>query len=230
MSDLLFISAIVLGFGGSLHCVGMCGPLVISMPFNRVENKPLAILSYILAKALAYSLLGALVGTIGKGFAVLSMQQALSFSAGISIIIFAFLPGILPKIQMPSLVRKGLSDSYNNIFENPSQSRFLAFGFFNGLLPCGLVYASLAAATATGSAWMGALYMFLFGIGNAPALIAVILAKTRGSLLFRKGLSKFSLVIMLTVGTILVFRSLETTHKHGDSQHAGSAVNCTLSK
>jgi sulfite exporter TauE/SafE len=62
--------------------------------------------------------------------------------------------------------------------------------------------------------------MFLFGIGNAPALIAVILAKTRGSLLFRKGLSKFSLVIMLTVGTILVFRSLETTHKHGDSQHA----------
>jgi uncharacterized protein len=227
MLYLLFISALVLGFGGSLHCVGMCGPLVIGMPFHRVNNKLFSILLYMLAKALAYASIGILIGLIGKGFAVMAMQQALSFTAGIFIIIFALVPHLLQKIKMPSLLSRRMADSYSNVLERPSLHHFFVFGFFNGLLPCGLVYAALAAASATASPWGGGLYMFLFGIGNAPALIAAILVKNKGSLVFRKYLSKFSLVIVLATGLLLMLRSFEGTHKHEAVEHAGTSTDCT---
>ncbi|MEO6723193.1 MAG: sulfite exporter TauE/SafE family protein [Ferruginibacter sp.] len=230
MSYLLFISALVLGFGGSLHCVGMCGPLVVGMPFHRVNNKPFAILLYMLAKALAYASLGVLIGIIGKGFAVLAMQQALSFTAGLFIIIFALLPHLLRKIKMPSLLSKRMAASYSKVLEKPSLNHFFAFGFFNGLLPCGLVYAALAAASVTASPWGGGFYMFLFGIGNSPALIAAILLKNKGSLVFRKYLSKFSLVIVLATGLLLMLRSFEGVHTHSGVGHAGRPADCLPTK
>jgi uncharacterized protein len=226
VSAILLISAIILGFGGSLHCVGMCGPLVMGIPFQGVKNKTVSILLYMFAKALAYAILGVIIGLIGKAFALLALQQALSFTAGIFIIALALLPRLSHLVKMPSLFNKGLAGTYSRLMQKPSLHHFFAFGFFNGLLPCGLVYAALAAASATVSPLTGGLYMFLFGVGNAPALIAAVLVKNKGSLVFRRSLSRFSMVIVLATGIILILRSFQDPHHIPASPHTMNSIEC----
>jgi uncharacterized protein len=226
MSSVLLISALVLGFGGSLHCVGMCGPLVMGMPFQHVKNRATAMLLYMLAKASAYAALGVVIGLIGKGFALLAMQQALSFTAGVFIIVFALLPRVLHLVKLPSSINKQMGDAYGRVLQNPSLYHFFVFGFFNGLLPCGLVYAALAAASATASPVSGGIFMLLFGVGNAPALIATVLVKSKGSLVFRKSISRFSLVIMLAAGIILMLRSFEQPHHANGEHHNLNSIEC----
>ena len=228
MSTLFIISAIVLGFGGSLHCVGMCGPIVMGMPFHTASNKTGSILLYVLAKAIAYATIGVLIGLVGKGLALFALQQALSFTAGIFIIILALLPGILRKAKMPALFNNALTEAYGRVMHKPSLVRFSVFGFLNGLLPCGLVYAAVAAASAVASPLWSGLYMLIFGVANAPALIAVVMVKNKTSLVFRKYFSRFSLVIVLATGVLLIVRSFEGFHQHDSphSTHTTSVVNC----
>jgi uncharacterized protein len=74
----IILSAFALGILGSLHCIGMCGPLVMSMPFQKARGGKIVIASilYHIGKAITYSLFGLLAGTIGKGFVFFKWQQS----------------------------------------------------------------------------------------------------------------------------------------------------------
>ncbi|RZJ83245.1 MAG: sulfite exporter TauE/SafE family protein, partial [Chryseobacterium sp.] len=55
--------AFIIGFFGSLHCVGMCAPLAFSLPTH--QNRIWVVvekLSYNLGRAVSYALLGLLIG------------------------------------------------------------------------------------------------------------------------------------------------------------------------
>jgi sulfite exporter TauE/SafE len=64
---------------------------------------------------------------------------------------------------LPPLLRSYLSS-------HRARDLFLA-GVFTGFLPCGLVYAFLALASASGTMWQGGLRMALFGLGTAPMMV-----------------------------------------------------------
>ena len=91
MEIALVLSAIALGFASGFHCVGMCGPIALSMGFSRKQaaNYYLQNATYQFGRIFTYALLGALLGIIGKGFELAGFQQSLTILVGILLIVMA---------------------------------------------------------------------------------------------------------------------------------------------
>ena len=73
----MIASAFFLGLLGSLHCVGMCGPLALSLPLERSTKIKLVFesLIYNSGRIVTYMLLGAVLGLLGQGFFVIGFQN-----------------------------------------------------------------------------------------------------------------------------------------------------------
>lgn len=204
----LIAAAFGLGIAGSLHCLGMCGPLVISMPFQQARNKaviPASIL-YHIGKTVMYAALGLVAGSIGKGFSMFAWQQGLSIVAGVALLLLTFLPSIKRRMGMPGWVQRSFARLYASRENGTPLLRFMAFGLLNGLLPCGLVYAALAAATVTAHPLQGMLFMAVFGLGTTPSLTAVIFLQGKISTRFKASLMRTSYYLSILIGILLILR------------------------
>ncbi len=204
----IMLSALVLGFLGSLHCIGMCGPLVMSMPFQKVRDGKvvLATVNYHLGKALTYSLFGLIAGSIGQGFAFFKWQQTLSVVAGVTLLMITFLPILKNKIRLPVAVQHGFNKLFAIASAQTDLKYFFAFGFLNGFLPCGLVYTALAGAVVTATPQHGMLFMLFFGLGTIPSLTSVILFQHKIGVSLKKYLLRSSYYISILIGVLLILR------------------------
>jgi len=208
MSYTVLISSFLLGIGGSLHCLGMCGPLALSIPYHGgAIPKWLKLLMYYTAKAIVYGAMGAVVGLFGKGIMLMDWQQGLSIVAGIFIILWACFPFIKPGAGH-FLFQKQFSKLYQVLQQKPKLYHYFSLGFLNGFLPCGLVYTALAAATVSGGAFGGFSAMFLFGAGTAPALVLLVIFKNKMSFQLRKKLKPLSLLLGVAIGALLIVRGM----------------------
>lgn len=204
----LIAAAIGLGIAGSIHCLGMCGPLVVSMPFQHAKANaaiPASIL-YHGGKTITYAALGLIAGLAGKGFTLFAWQQGLSIIAGVSLLLITFLPSIKRHMHMPGWVKRSFGKLYAVREHGTPLPLFIAFGLLNGLLPCGLVYAALAAATVTADPLKGLLFMTGFGIGTIPSLTAVIFFQAKMAHGLRTSLLRSSYYISIVVGILLILR------------------------
>lgn len=206
---LLITTAFVLGLGGSLHCLGMCGPLVISIPFTVKENHNyFSVAAYFISKALGYGLMGFIMGSIGCGFSFIEWQQALSIICGIFILLIAFYPVLQHRFLGSYSIQKPLQKIFAKMQAQPKWYYFAAFGFVNAYLPCGLVFTALAGATVTATATNGFLFMFFFGIGTVPALAATLFFKNKISFNYRQYFQKTAHYLAVLMGVILIIRGL----------------------
>src|ERR1700675_4874711 len=82
-------TAFLLGLVGSLHCAGMCGPLVLALPGtgNTSRSYILGRLAYNVGRLGVYGLLGAIFGLLGGTFALAGLQRWISLVAGAAILI-----------------------------------------------------------------------------------------------------------------------------------------------
>jgi sulfite exporter TauE/SafE len=130
------------------------------------------ILLYNAGRITAYSGIGIASGWLGRQFYIGGLQQWLSITIGCGLLLavivrnkrFHFSTGIYGsriKMILGSLLRK---QQLHTLY---------AIGFFNGLLPCGLVYFAVAGAIATGSIAQGAMFMCAFGAGTLPAMVTI---------------------------------------------------------
>lgn len=211
--NMMLWTALMLGVVGSLHCIGMCGPIALALPVqNRSRQFKIAgILTYNFGRAVTYAALGALAGLAGKTVSWMGGQQALSITAGTIILVLLVLSLIGEKIPLPPMltgiytaVRKALG----KLFQNRTVKGFFLIGLLNGLLPCGLVYAALAGAGATGSVWEGAVFMFVFGMGTLPAMFALPYAGAFFSSAFRGRLRKAVPVFVGVMAVLLIIRGM----------------------
>ncbi len=208
MNPFILWSAFLLGILGSMHCLGMCGPLALSIPFSAQDDgRWRRIFFFYLAKAFAYSIMGGVMGIIGKGAMLMEWQQVLSILAGLFILLMALLPA-LKHAKMHFVFRKQFQSIYTRLREQPRTRYFFMLGFLNGLLPCGLVYTALTTATLAGGITGGALAMLLFGLGTTPALVLLILFKHKIRL--HRQLRRVSLSTLLSaaIGLLLILRGL----------------------
>lgn len=178
---MIWWTAFLLGLFGSLHCLGMCGPLALALPAARRQGFDFVIgrLLYNGGRVLTYGALGILFGLIGQTLVLAGLQQVLSILAGL------FILGYLLLRNRPVFAVKGtgwiaagvgrLKTSLGGLLKQRSKRALFGIGLLNGLLPCGLVYVALAAAAATGSAAGGLQYMLWFGLGTAPLMLGVSL-------------------------------------------------------
>lgn len=198
---------------GSFHCLGMCGPIAMNLPLGEANSfgRIHGILLYNVGRIVTYSVGGALVGVVGFGFRLAGFQQVLSIGLGLFLLFNLFSPRIFKHLFPNSLVLNRLRSKIiyaiqNSIKRNTKSSLFLT-GLINGLLPCGLVYAALAASAVTGNIWSGSLYMAIFGIGTVPTMFSISYFANI-SLSFRAKMRSITPVITVIVGCLLVLRGL----------------------
>ena len=207
-------SALTLGFIGSMHCLGMCGPIALVIPLNRSSNATMisGALSYNLGRIITYSFLGALLGLIGMSFALGGYQRSVSIGLGALIIISAFLPGLVTKyFNIIPFVAKGtyfLKNSLSGYIKRKSILSLFVIGVLNGFLPCGLVYVAIAGAIISGSVLSGAVYMAAFGVGTAPTMFALPMLGRFISDDFRKKVMKVFPYVLILFGVLFILRGL----------------------
>ncbi len=209
----MILPAIGLGFAGSLHCAGMCGPIALAIPVGKggAAHKAMAYGIYHFGRISAYAILGFLFGTLGYGFSMSGFQQGLSIAAGVLMLVFIWLPKISHRIlpkgpihRIQSYVTRAMASR----LKSHRAPALLGLGFFNGLLPCGLVYLALAGALASFDPLQGAAFMALFGLGTAPTLLLVAFTGSRVSGRWRGKLQKLATSMATFIAILFIIRGL----------------------
>ncbi len=208
------LAAISLGFLGSFHCVGMCGPIALALPVHQksASQKTISILAYNSGRILTYALFGILFGLIGQSFALFGYQQNLSVLLGALILLallvpkrFAYHLSVTGKLY--GLLNR-LKNKIAHLFQQRSIRSFFSIGLLNGLLPCGLVYMGIAGAIATGSVLKGLLFMAFFGTGTLPLMFLVSYSSHLLSLKTRHIIHKAVPVFIGIMAVLLILRGL----------------------
>lgn len=202
--------AFLTGLLGSMHCVGMCGPIAMALPVVGKNNteKILGRVLYNFGRLFTYSVMGFLLGSFGLGLKLAGIQQGVSITAGILIVLTGIFSTawLEKKLGNPFSLLKG--NLIPKLFQQKNLSSLFLIGTLNGLLPCGFVYVGLIASVATQSAFEGALFMLFFGLGTFPLMFGVsilgqfISVKTRG--VFRK----LTPVFAIFIGCIFILRGM----------------------
>lgn len=204
-----------MGLLGSVHCIGMCGPLVMALPISNLNaiQKVVAIILYHVGKIATYGLLGLIVGFFGKQIPFYNVQQHLSIVIGSLILVYVLWVFYLhPKRKLGFIkidwLQKPIITALGKLFKQNNASSFLLIGMLNGLLPCGMIYLALGSAWAGQSVVQSGLFMVLFGLGTMPALLLAAFGGQLLGLAFRHRIQKALPFILTSMGVLLILRGM----------------------
>ena len=170
----MYTTAILMGLAGSLHCAGMCGPLVLAV----TAKNPFAVnkVVYNLGRITTYGILGIVAGAVGRLFQFTVYQNILAYLLGGILLLIGF--GAINGIRIPILNRliHQFTDWVRKIFGkllNGNRNLFF-LGMLNGLLPCGLTYLALTYCFTLDGFVDGFLFMVIFGMGTIPVMVGLV--------------------------------------------------------
>jgi sulfite exporter TauE/SafE len=211
----VIISGFTLGAAGSLHCVGMCGPLSLALPVQHLSKtkKFFSLLLYQFGRIITYSAIGLLFGLAGRRIYISGYQQWFSIGMGLLVLTLA----VLYFIQNKTVHLKFLNQFYFSIQKLISRLLksitgpfgFLLMGIANGLLPCGMVYIALAATLSFTEIIQSVSFMAMFGAGTLPAMMMVAYADQLIKLEVRQTLRKAIPFFVVIMGVLLILRGLD---------------------
>jgi sulfite exporter TauE/SafE len=171
-----YITAFVMGLTGSLHCLGMCGPILLAVSgfYSKPTEMLMPQLFYHLGKLITYAFIGVCFGLLGQTVSLVAIQSKLLLFAGFFLISFSLFGVFTPSPLR--VVEQKVTQTMGGILKWRGGGSFF-LGFLNGAIPCGLVYSAAIGAVATQIWWKGSLFMIFFGIGTIPALFFVALSR-----------------------------------------------------
>jgi sulfite exporter TauE/SafE len=203
--------AFFIGLFGSVHCIGMCGPLAFAVPtaINKwwlvVADK----LMYNLGRIITYTFLGLLIGFIGKQLWLSGLQQGVSLLSG-TLIIMAGFSRLLKIRSRDNKILNLLLLPVNRLLNYALRHRagHLVVGLLNGFLPCGFVYLALVGAVNTSSPLASAQFMFWFGAGTFPLMLIATLSSGFISPVIRRRINRVMPYLMVCLGFWFILRGL----------------------
>jgi sulfite exporter TauE/SafE len=238
-----FAPPFIVGLTGSLHCLGMCGPLVVAWSLHyrtasqaRSGNEGFFFFSgaflhhvaFHAGRITTYGVLGAVVAGVFGSLEVhrFSMQYRAGFAIasgialiGLGLVIFGALP-------LPHFVARLLSPQASvfgkrlaRLANSGSPGSKIGLGMLTGLLPCGLTWAMLIAAASTLSPARGLVTMAAFGLGTIPALLAAGISASLVSARMRLLGERAAAIFIMIMGASLAVRGLGSVLGFGD--HCG---------
>lgn len=225
------LTALLMGTFSSLHCVGMCGPLVLSSPIFGLtgSSKWVGWIGYHGGRLTTYVLIGVLLGVMGRRISLAGWQQGFSVVLGVILLLTFFLGRYrvsLEKIPLLRTMQQGLFRFIAHSMRQPGMGSAWGMGMANGLLPCSMVYMAATGAMAAGSIQGGMLFMATFGIATTPALLLL----TELGVRFRFRINGILGVFTLIVGILLIIRGLNLNipflSPFLQMGTAGTAVDC----
>ena len=210
------------GFG---HCIGMCGPIVVSLSLNlKDKNILLPHLLYNSGRVITYGVLGGVMGATGSFTLVAAhiaeIQKGAMIFAGILIIIMGLaMSGWISFGQVfGNSYNPGgfVSKGFRRLSQIKSPAAYFPIGLLLGLLPCGPVYTALLAAAGAGMNAAGTLdgiikgmgVMICFGLGTVPALFLVAKLADMGWLKKRELIYRIGAVLMVAVGIYFIIKGI----------------------
>lgn len=207
----MWLTALILGFAGSLHCVGMCSPLATAATNFRspaFTNK----LYYHAGRLLTYGWMGALFATLGHVLNLVVAQKYLSFSLGVILIgigAYRIAGKKAPQLPLTKLVTK-VKVLFGHALNVHRRTSLIVTGMMNGLLPCGLSFLALSYTVTLAGPLDGFNFMLLFGVGTLPALLGFgsIIRSTAGWITSRLRLpvSEVQTIALIALGGFLIVR------------------------
>jgi sulfite exporter TauE/SafE len=208
------IAGFTLGAAGSLHCVGMCGPLSLALPTYHLSKtkKIISLLFYQFGRILTYSMIGLLFGLAGRRIYLAGYQQWFSIGLGILVLTMALLYFIQKKTIHLSFLNRFYHFVQGIFIRILNSSKgiagFLLMGMANGLLPCGMVYIALAATLSFPQISQSVAFMALFGAGTLPAMMMIGFAGQMIKPGIRQSFRKAVPVFIALMGAVLILRGL----------------------
>ncbi|MEM9050901.1 MAG: sulfite exporter TauE/SafE family protein [Bacteroidota bacterium] len=208
---MMILPALGLGFAGSLHCVGMCGPIAMAIPVGGGSRSE-QIRNYLLyhfGRISAYAILGFLFGVLGFGLNLAGVQQGLSLSVGIFMVAFIWVPKLFGNMNGGlSKLQSRVTGFMAKRLKSNRPAALLGLGFFNGLLPCGFVYLALAGALVSYNPVDGALFMAVFGLGTIPALLTLALTGRKFGSVLKARFKKLAPILATAIAVLFILRGL----------------------
>lgn len=208
-------SAFVVGIVGSLHCVGMCGPIALALPFQSTSRWHTIgnILLYNTGRILTYATLGVAIGFLGQTIAMAGMQIYLSIGLGGLMLVAALFSinleskflSFKPIHRLNTWVKKQMA----TLLQTNKRETLFGLGMLNGLLPCGLVYLAIIGAVGAGNAVHGAAYMALFGAGTLPLLLLTALFGQFIPVKWRGQIRKLIPVFLVLFALLFLYRGFQ---------------------
>lgn len=216
-----FAVVFVFGLVSSLHCVGMCGPIVLSYSLalgGRVGARTVAAhAAYNAGRIATYTALGAVAGFVGEAFGTIGKLAGIENVAAIVAGTFMVVAGLLMLDILPHrmltrfdplrAVGRVLAPLGSRISSPTIASKF-TLGAMLGFLPCGLIYAALLSAVATGTPVAGGLTMLAFGLGTATALFSIGVVSSVLGLKLGRWSGRLAAVSVALLGLVLVWRGV----------------------
>lgn len=246
MEIALIFSALALGFASGFHCIGMCGPIALSLGLTKKQatNYYLQNLTYQFGRIATYSFLGAILGIVGKGFKMAGFQQYLTIGVGVLLILMAVFSfggkDFASRIPFFSKFLLKVKMNLGKLLQKADYRSRFTTGILNGFLPCGMVYMALTASLASGGIWQSATFMALFGLGTLPFMFTVVLVGNLMTTAFRIKILKFVPIMMIILGGLFILRgmhlgikyisppseSLQIIHNNSKEHQHGNHATC----
>ncbi|WP_428329490.1 sulfite exporter TauE/SafE family protein [Mucilaginibacter sp.] len=215
--------AFFIGLFGSVHCVGMCGPLALVVP--SFQNKWWLIIAdkllYNFGRIITYTFLGFLIGFAGKQLWLSGLQQWVSVVSGILILLAA-----LSRLFKFHLTGSKLLLSVNRLLNYALRHKagHLVVGMLNGFLPCGFVYLALIGAINTTSPFAASAYMFWFGMGTFPLMLLAMVSGGFVGPVIRKRINKTMPYLMICLGIWFILRGMDLNIPYLSPQRQSSGI------
>lgn len=206
--DTVFVTALLMGLTGSLHCAGMCGPIVLFMPFHAMTGmgKWLAIAAYHFGRISIYATMGLMLYSFKSAFHP-QWQQQVSIIAGVVLLAVGLMSFAGKKI-LPTPKLQKVYGLWGKLISKPNVLTLFAAGLINGALPCGLVYMALSLSTTATTALQALGAMYVFGLGTLPMLLTVTLLGKRIQAATRQWVSKAVPVTLFLFAGLFILRGL----------------------
>jgi sulfite exporter TauE/SafE len=209
------LSGFIIGFMGSLHCIGMCGPIVLAVQSAHKENTFVTILEKIIyhfGRTFTYAVFGFLFGFLGGRLSLFGTQQIISLILGGLMFAFGLLTimnvRFVNNISFVNRFYAAIKSSFGHFLKQRGIFSHFILGVLNGLLPCGFVYVALAGAVALGDPIGSALFMVLFGLGTVPALLVTSLIPVFIGMKRLLSMRKLMPVLTIVFALILILRGM----------------------
>jgi sulfite exporter TauE/SafE len=225
------------GFFGSMHCVGMCGPIVLSystqgsIRSTSISSSLTAHLTYNAGRVLSYTLVGAFLGGLHAGVVFLHdvgfwfslVAGVLMTLMGVSLLRLFPALSLSPTLPFDRITKNFLFRAYRKLYTTLISHKGLESKFYLGLLtpllPCGLLYAMFIKATSTATVLEGALTMFCFGLGIVPALVVTGFAGNYFGERLRAFGERVGAMMVLMMGVVLILRAFGVSLPGGGLHH-----------
>lgn len=206
--------AFFIGLLGSLHCVGMCGPIAFALPLKNTSRlyQLFGATVYNFGRVVTYALLGFVFGFFGQGIKLASSQQFLSIAIGVILILSVFFPAKWVNKFTPNgkitLFINAVKQQLGLLLRSSKPFNLLKIGVLNGFLPCGLVYTAIGGAIATGNTQTGVFFMIFFGLGTIPLMFFTTQFATVVSVSIRNKIKKVLPYLLVLIGLLFILRGL----------------------